>query len=161
MPGLSIVLFATLVLSYLLGGVEEARQTGAKAIAALFQYANWQQISNNDAYWQGFGRVTPLAHMWSLSITEQFYVVWPMLWVALFWVCRRSVAAVTGIMFLLLAGTATIAPLLYDGSNSDRLYLGTETRTVDFIAGAAAAGVVFLLHQHSAWHSSRSWWSAC
>jgi peptidoglycan/LPS O-acetylase OafA/YrhL len=150
MPGLSIVLFATLVLSYLLGGVEEARQTGAKAIAALFQYANWQQISNNDAYWQGFGRVTPLAHMWSLSITEQFYVVWPMLWVALFWVCRRSVAAVTGIMFLLLAGTATIAPLLYDGSNSDRLYLGTETRTVDFIAGAAAAGVVFLLHQHSA-----------
>jgi peptidoglycan/LPS O-acetylase OafA/YrhL len=146
MPGLSITLLATLALTYVLGGVEEARQVGAKAVAALFQVANWQQIADHNAYWEGFGKLSPLAHMWSLSITEQFYLAWPLLFVALFWLCRRSVAAVTAVMFVLLAGTAAVAPLLYDGTNSDRLYLGTETRTVDFVAGAAAAGVVFLLH---------------
>jgi peptidoglycan/LPS O-acetylase OafA/YrhL len=146
MPGLSITLLVTVALTYMLGGVEEARQVGAKAIAALFQVANWQQIADHNAYWEGFGRVSPLAHMWSLSITEQFYLAWPLLFVALFWVCRRSAAAVTAVIFVLLAGTAAVAPLLYDGTNSDRLYLGTETRTVDFVAGAAAAGVVVLLH---------------
>ena len=149
MPGLSITLLTTVALTAMLGGVEEARQVGSKAAAALFQVANWQQIADHNAYWEGFGRLSPLAHMWSLSITEQFYLAWPVLFIILFWVGRKSAAAVTVVLFVLLAGAAAVAPLLYDGTNSDRLYLGTDTRTVDFVAGAAGAGVVFLLRRRA------------
>ena len=150
MPGLSIVLLATVALSYALSGVNEARQTAAKAVASLFQFANWQQIANNDAYWQGFGRISPLSHMWSLSITEQFYVAWPLLFLILFWIFRRSVGAVTAVLFVLLGASALVAPLLYDGTNSDQLYLATQTRAVDFVAGGTAAAVVFLAHRRAA-----------
>jgi peptidoglycan/LPS O-acetylase OafA/YrhL len=150
MPGLSITLVVVLVLAFLLGGLRLAEQVGDKAVASLFQVANWQQIRNDDAYWEGFGQINPLAHMWSLSITEQFYLVWPVLFLIFCWICRRSVVAMTVIMTLALAGTAALAPLLYDGTNADRLYLGTEIRTVDFVAGGVAAGVVFLIHRAAA-----------
>lgn len=150
MPGLSITLIAVLVLSFLLGGLQLAEQVGEKAVASLLQVANWQQIRDNDAYWEGFGQINPLAHMWSLSITEQFYLVWPLLFVLLGWICRKSAAAVTGLLLIAFAGTAAIGPLLYDGTNADRLYLGTEVRTVDFVAGGVAAGIVFLTHRAAA-----------
>ncbi|GAA1895389.1 acyltransferase family protein [Asanoa iriomotensis] len=150
MPGLSITLLVTVALAYVLGGLKEAEQISGKAIASLFQVANWQQIRNSDAYWEGFGRINPLAHMWSLSITEQFYVVWPFVFLLVFWLCRRSVVALTCVLVLLLVASAAVAPLMYDGTNSDRLYLGTETRAVDFVAGAVAAGFAMLLYGRSA-----------
>jgi peptidoglycan/LPS O-acetylase OafA/YrhL len=150
MPGLAITLVTVLFLAYVFGGLTQARLIGRKAIASLVQLANWQQIADDDAYWTGFGDINPLSHMWSLSITEQFYVVWPVLFLVLYLVCRRSAVAVTVLLFVALAGTASIAPLLYDGTNTDRLYLGTDTRTVDFVAGATAAAVVFLMHRRAA-----------
>ena len=150
MPGLSITLIVVLLLALAFGGLQQAQEIGAKAIASLLQVANWQQIANNDAYWQGFGQISPLAHMWSLSITEQFYLAWPLVFVSLYFVCRRSPLAVTVLLVVALAGTAAIAPLMYNGANADRLYLGTDTRTVDFVAGAVAAGIVFVMHRASA-----------
>ncbi|NYF55045.1 acyltransferase family protein [Micromonospora purpureochromogenes] len=150
MPGLSITLLLVVALTYAFGGLKEAQQVGEKAIAALFQVANWQQIANSDAYWEGFGRINPLAHMWSLSITEQFYLAWPLVFLLVFWLCRRSVLAVTLVMTLLLVASAAVAPLMYDGTNTDRLYLGTETRAVDFVAGAVAAGFVMLIYGRAA-----------
>jgi peptidoglycan/LPS O-acetylase OafA/YrhL len=150
MPGLSITLLAVLVLALAFGGLGQAKDVGRKAIAALLQVANWQQIANNDAYWEGFGHINPLAHMWSLSITEQFYLAWPVVFVLLYLAGRRSATAVTVLLLVGLAGTAAIAPLMFDGTNADRLYLGTDTRTVDFLAGAVAAGLVFVLHRRAA-----------
>lgn len=150
MPGLSITLIVVLLLALAFGGLRQAQEVGAKAIASLLQVANWQQIANNDAYWQGFGQISPLAHMWSLSITEQFYLAWPLAFVILYFVCRRSPGAVTALLVVALAGTAAIAPLMYNGANADRLYLGTDTRTVDFVAGAVAAGIVFVMHRAAA-----------
>ncbi len=158
MPGLSITLVATVVLTYLLGGLREAEQIGPKAIAALLQVANWQQIANSNAYWEGFGQINPLAHMWSLSITEQFYLVWPLCLVALFMIFRRSPTAVTVVLFLALPVAGAVAPLMYNGRNSDRLYLGTDVRAVDFIAGAAGAAVVYLMYRRRASHRhARPW----
>jgi peptidoglycan/LPS O-acetylase OafA/YrhL len=147
MPGLSITLLAVVGVTLAFGGLREAQQVGAKAIAALFQYANWLQIANGDAYWEGFGRINPLAHMWSLSITEQFYLVWPLLFLIVFWVCRRAAMATTVVITLFLAGSALVAPLMFTGANTDRLYLGTDARAVDFLAGAATAGFVFTLRR--------------
>lgn len=146
MPGLAVTLLLTIAFTAWLGGLDEARRTGGKAIAALLQVANWHQIAADEAYWEGFGRISPLAHMWSLSITEQFYLLWPLFFLVVFRLMRRSPVAVTVVLSLTLPATAWLAPYWYDGTNTDRLYLGTEVRAVDFVAGATAAGVVYVVH---------------
>ncbi|MFD6969822.1 acyltransferase family protein [Streptomyces sp. NPDC059949] len=149
-PGLLVVLTAVVALTYLLGTLREAKTVSQQAVTSLFQYANWAQLANGSAYWEGNGTIDPLAAMWSLSVTEQFYVVWPLVLAALFFVCRRRIAAVTVFVVLLFAASAAVAPLLFTGTNTDALYLSTHSRAVAFMAGAAAACIVHLVHRRAA-----------
>ncbi|MDH6141671.1 peptidoglycan/LPS O-acetylase OafA/YrhL/lysophospholipase L1-like esterase [Kitasatospora sp. GP30] len=150
LPGLLFTLAAVLVLAALFSPLRDAQTLKPQALSALLQYANWSQIANGSAYWEHFAGITPFAAMWSLSITEQFYVVWPLLLGLLFVLFRRSLGATAVAVFVLFGASAAVAPLLWNGSNSDRLYLGTETRAVAFAAGAAAAFAVHLLNRRSA-----------
>lgn len=142
-PGLLITLGLTLLLVWQFGSMQQLEAVATKTVYSLLQIANWQQLGSNEAYWESTGQIQPLAHMWSLSLTEQFYIVWPLVMLTLWWVLRKSPLSVMIGLIVMTAGSALIAPLLWDGNNSDRLYLGTDTRAVGFIAGAAAAATVF------------------
>lgn len=142
-PGLLITLAAVLAAAWWLSDLREFTVIAGRAWWALWQGANWAQIADGTAYWDATGQFRPLAQMWSLSMTEQFYVVWPFLMLVVVFLCRRRRAAVALVLVALTAGAALVAPLLWDGQNSDRLYLGTDSRAVAFVAGAAAAAVVF------------------
>lgn len=145
LPGLIIVLGLVVWATWRFGTLQELEANATKALYSLAQIANWQQLASGEAYWEITGAIQPLAHMWSLSITEQFYVVWPIVLLVMWWAARRSPLAVTVLMFVALLGSALVAPLMWDGGNSDRLYLGTETRAVGFVAGAAFASLVYML----------------
>src|ERR1700759_4879627 len=58
---------------------DELSAVRAQALAALAYVANWQAIFQHKSYWELFAAPSPLEHTWSLSIEEQFYVVWPLL----------------------------------------------------------------------------------
>ena len=69
---------------------------------ALTYGSNWLDIVRGSGYWQTFAQPSPLAHIWSLAIEEQFYVVWPLV---AWWALRRggarrlaTVAAATAIV---------------------------------------------------------------
>lgn len=51
--------------------------------------------------------------MWSLSITEQFYVVWPLVLMAAFGIFRKRVLPVAVLTVVLLGAYAMVAPLLW------------------------------------------------
>lgn len=154
-PGLSLTLILALLFTWHLGTLEELLSTARTALFSLLQIANWQQISANESYWNRGDIAGPLAHMWSLSVTEQFYVFWPLLVVALWVAARRRTSVLVGFLVALTGGCALIAPLLWDGTNSDRLYLGTDTRIVCFTAGATAAAAIYWVIS-----SGRAWGSA-
>ncbi len=59
---------------------------------ALFYVANWNAIFSGGGYALG-GTPSPLEHMWSLAVEEQFYVVWPLLVFVLLHLGRRRVQA--------------------------------------------------------------------
>src|SRR5436190_922640 len=62
------------------------------AVAASAAYVNnWWLIAQHSSYFAQFGPPSPLGHLWSLAVEEQFYLVWPwLLWLGLRWQRRRD-----------------------------------------------------------------------
>src|SRR6266513_2271442 len=104
-------------------------------LSAAFYVNNWWLISQHISYFARFGPPSPLGHLWSLAIEEQFYLLWPwLLWLGLRYVRERR-SAVTGHVrlagvTLAAAGISALAmALLYQpGVDPTRVYDGTDTR---------------------------------
>ncbi|TLS45888.1 hypothetical protein FE633_12065 [Streptomyces montanus] len=151
-PGLLVTLALVVAVSRLTSPPKEARVVSEQALGALLQVGNWAQIARGDAYSDHhFGTVQPLSALWSLSLTEQFYVVWPLVLVVFFAVFRRRVLPVAVLTVLICGASALVAPVLWRRGthDTDYLYLATHTRAVAFMAGAAAAFVVYLVQRRA------------
>ena len=120
---------------------EELLTVRAQALAALAYVANWQAIFRHQSYWQLFAAPSPLEHTWSLSIEEQFYVVWPLL-VSLVLRRRRGERTLLGVCLALSALSMAAMSLLFDPGNTTRAYLGTDTRMAGILFGAALATLI-------------------
>src|ERR1700733_12561137 len=112
-----------------------------QVISASLYFANWSTIAAHGSYFSRFAAPLPLDHLWSLSIEEQFYLVWPWLLLAMLYVIRsrRVLAAVT---LVAAAGSAWLmAHLYHPGYDPTRVYEGTDTRAFGLLIGAAVAMV--------------------
>jgi len=95
-------------------------------IPVLAYYGNWVQATGGDLeLWR---------HTWSLAIEEQFYLVWPLLIVAMR--SRRALLTVCGV-----GSALSLASLLAHWHDFVRAYYGTDTRVWALLAGAALAAV--------------------
>ena len=56
-------------------------QYSAHALSAIFSYSNFWLILNTGGYWDSGAEGLPLLHTWSLSLEEQFYLVYPLMFV--------------------------------------------------------------------------------
>lgn len=124
---------------------EELLTVRAQALAALAYVANWQAIFRHQSYWQLFAAPSPLEHTWSLSIEEQFYVVWPLL--VAFVLRRRTPRALLVVCLVLSALSMAAMLLLFDPGNTTRAYLGTDTRMAGILLGAALATLISPNHR--------------
>ena len=131
---LSWLTFAGVALAGALGvwGADAGARLPGELAASLGQFANWWQLTHN-GYVNLFGRLSPLRHIWSLAIEEQFYLVWP----ALVWLTARRRSALGLLIVVGIAGSA-ISTYLNSGA-PDRIYLGTDTRAAELLGGALLA----------------------
>lgn len=111
--------------------------------AALFYVSNWWQVVSEQSYFEMMSRPPLLQHLWSLAIEEQFYLLWPLLLMAVMARAgRRGLLRVSLGLTLLTAGW--MAWLAVQGNipleaDPNRLYLGTDTHTTGLFAGALLA----------------------
>lgn len=111
--------------------------------AALLYVSNWWQIVSEQSYFEMMSRPPLLQHLWSLAIEEQFYLLWPLLLMAvLARAGRRGLLLVAAGLTLLTAGW--MAFLAVHGNipleaDPNRLYLATDTHTTGLFAGALLA----------------------
>lgn len=139
-PALLSLMPAVAIYSLFFAKSSELEQIRGDALATLAYVANWRTIFSHRSYWDLFTTPSPLDHTWSLSIEEQFYVVWP-LFVVL--VLRLGNARTLLYSSLALAAFSIGAMLfLFDPEHVSRVYLGTDTRATAILLGAVLACVL-------------------
>lgn len=133
----ALLLLLLFVEVYALGALRGPRlwQMQKAVLAVLFYASNWFSIARPD----GLG---PLAHAWSLSIEEQFYLLWPPL---LFLLLRSKLRMpLIAAVIVLLAGVAAVhRAFVWTGPESLwRIYNGLDTRIDELLAGCALAAAL-------------------
>ncbi len=147
LPALFVMLIVVLAWVTVIGPHQPGDfRTAAFSAAGYFN--NWWLIFHDVSYFARFAPASPLNHLWSLSVEEQFYIFWPFILMAgLHFI--PEVRNTTGVRPR-LAAAAVIAALcsgilmviLYSPSlDPSRVYYGTDTRALELLAGAALAMV--------------------
>lgn len=110
---------------------EKAAITWKGILYTLFYVANWTQIDSLSA------SIGALSHAWSLSVEEQFYIIWPLLLIALLKLRKTRIIAV--LLILIVASVAWSAFLWQHQPNYLRMYFGSDTRANELLIGCVAA----------------------
>lgn len=110
-------------------------------VAALLYVSNWWLIFHHVSYFQSFGPPSPLGHLWSLAVEEQFYLLWPLLLAIGLRVIRRKGWLSLLSLGLAAASAIAMAVLYQPGTDPSRVYYGTDTRAFALLIGAALAFV--------------------
>jgi len=121
------------------------RWTGA-IVSALAYCANWHEIVAGVSYFEQFLTPSPLKHVWSFSIEEQFYLFAPLFLIAgLRWGGRRGREILLAVSVLGALGSAWwMSRVHVVGEDPSRAYYGTDTRAQALFVGIAMALAVHL-----------------
>ena len=91
LPALFLML-AIVVFWVTVFGPAQPDQFRKAVVSSVFYVNNWEQIFANVSYFARFAPEGPLNHLWSLSVEEQFYLLWP---IALIWSFLKPVSVVS------------------------------------------------------------------
>lgn len=94
--------------------------------------------------------------MWTLAIEEQFYLILPVLLIALIALTRANLRYITGALVGLAILSALWMWVLYvPGEDPSRVYYGTDTRAQDLLLGSALACGMTLISKSAAQQRAR------
>jgi peptidoglycan/LPS O-acetylase OafA/YrhL/lysophospholipase L1-like esterase len=143
LPALFVALIGVALYAAIVSRPDELARIRADGLATLFYVANWHAIYAGHEYWDLFHSPSPLDHTWSLAIEEQFYLLWPPVVYLLLRRRAGSVNALAIIAFgLALSSALWMIGLSLAGTNTPRLYYGTDTRAAATLLGAALAAAL-------------------
>ena len=130
---LSAVLLASVgILSLLLLSPVRAVEVSGDIVSSALYTANWHFAAQSVDYFAQDVEPSPVLHLWSLAIEEQFYLVWPSLLLAVTWFWRRRGASVRPALWvtlaLVLAGSFAPRPQAHRRPARRRLLLDLRAR---------------------------------
>jgi peptidoglycan/LPS O-acetylase OafA/YrhL len=119
------------------------------SLSALFYFSNWWQIAASSNYFVVTGAVSPLTHTWSLAVEEQFYLVWPLVVLAVLHLAGSFTRAVRALAVVSVVGAVAsaieMASLYSPTANLTRLYFGTDTHAQSILVGSSLACILTMV----------------
>ena len=151
LPAALLTVIVTAVASALLLDPLAAQRALHDGLSAIYFGANVHFAARGADYFNAGLSPSPIQHFWSLSVEEQFYIVWPLLLVvsSLVWlgVRRRSrreqaqrpmIGAVT-LVLAVLAAISLMASIRQTATSPSWAYFSIVTRAWELAVGAVVA----------------------
>ena len=134
---IAVVMVSSVVVFFINGGLEWKYKMSA--FASIAGLNNIYQIVSKMSYFDNFGMIMPLTHIWALSFQLQMYILFPFILKGLKKIKLQN--RTIGIIFLLvsMASAVWMGYKFYMGSDFSRIYYGTDTRAFAFFAAAGIA----------------------
>jgi peptidoglycan/LPS O-acetylase OafA/YrhL len=153
LPGLLVMLIGVAILYGVFVPAGTYPSLRGDALSTLFYFANWHYIASGSNYFHMTALTSPLIHTWSLAVEEQFYLIWPLVVLAV-WKIWKSLGA---LLIVCITGTIVSSfemAFLWNTQDVNRLYFGTDTRAQSVLVGAAlAVGLAMWAERRRAGHA--------
>ena len=141
-PG-ALLAMALVAVYVALGARREMAGLPGDAIASLTWVVNWRFVLDGRTYADVFSEPSPLQHLWSLSVEEQFYVVLPLVAVACLGATRWRRSTLATVSLLGIVASVVITRAVHEpGDPPLRAYFGTDTRAAELLVGVLLACVL-------------------
>ncbi len=137
-PAATLVLVASAVAAYVVLPFPAWERTAWETISSALYVENWYLAARSVDYMALNDQATVAQHYWSLSVEEQFYLVWPALLVGVWALGRRRRGAVVGAI-LAVGLVSFVLGEIAVRSGSPSAYFVTHGRVWEFAVGALVA----------------------
>ncbi|MQM24827.1 acyltransferase family protein [Glycomyces albidus] len=173
LPAAAIVLAATLAAAWMWLPRTRLPDIATDAAAAALNVVNIRLAREGTDYLNADAAPSPLQHFWSLAVEEQFYIVWPLLLLAVallarrIWggrfanaghLRRRRTALVAIVLIAVGAGSLYLSATRSD-PDPVWSYFGIHTRAWELAAGAGVAVAADRLRRLPAWAAAPLSWA--
>ncbi|MCR6689490.1 acyltransferase [Cellulomonas sp.] len=143
LPAAALALTAVVVATLVWLPVTRWREIAGDVVATALYVVNWRLADRSVDYLAEGAAASPVQHFWSLAVEEQFYVIWPLLVVALVALARMRGRRVTRRALVVGVAVVAWASVLWSVTLTDldpaRAYFVTTTRVWELAAGALLA----------------------
>jgi peptidoglycan/LPS O-acetylase OafA/YrhL len=144
LPAAVVVLVSSTIATWLFVPSTLWEQTVRQVIASALYVQNWALAADAVDYLAEGNSPTVAQHYWSLSVEEQFYVIWPLLTIATVVVLRRMgrlhlSRSALGVVIAGLSAASLAYSIHLTSVDPSRAYFVTGTRVWEFGLGSVLA----------------------
>jgi peptidoglycan/LPS O-acetylase OafA/YrhL len=142
LPAAFVVLVVTAVASRLVAPETRWAANAGEIVASALYVQNWVLAASSIDYLAAAEPPTTVQHYWSLSVEEQFYLAWPILILAAFWLVRRlrvtSLPIPRLAMLSVVVASLAVSVVATDAEPASAYFI-TPTRVWELAAGGLVA----------------------
>lgn len=171
LPAATVTIVVVSVLSLWLLPLTRLKDVATQGIASALYIQNFALARQSVDYMAADAKPTPFQHFWSLSLEEQFYVVWPLLVVAAgliagqvlrryptgFYQHRRRFRGITVVFFSVFVAVSFVASVVHVTSGDPAAYFVTWTRLWELGTGGLLACVLIEWTSHPRLRLALQW----
>ncbi|MCV7079048.1 acyltransferase family protein [Mycobacterium szulgai] len=146
LPALVVVLAGCALLTVLVQPQTRWETYANQSLASLGYYQNWELANSASDYLRAGEAVSPLQHIWSMSVQGQFYVAFLFLIAGCAYLFKRSLGKHLRTLFVVLLSGLTLASFVYAviAHQSDQMsaYYNSFARAWELLLGALVGALV-------------------